>query len=321
MHISQFMEKNFKHFNSRVTLDAAKAYKTHMEKGGKMMVTLAGAMSTAQLGISLAKMIRENKVHIICCTGANLEEDLFHLIACDRYKTIPNYRTLTAEQEEELFNQGYNRVTDVGLPEGETMAMMGEIMTPIWKDNDQNNKPAFPYENLYRLFREGTVQPLLKKGLETSWLYAAYEKNIPVIVPGWADSSTGNAFAALCYDGTIKNPNSVKSDTEHMLFLIKWYLENSKNASIGFFQIGGGIAGDFPICVVPTLRQEMQTNAPLWGYFSQISDSTTSYGSYSGAEPTEKITWAKLAKETPMFVIESDATIVAPLIFSYVLGE
>ena len=89
---------------------------------------------------------------------------------------------------------------------------------------------------------------------------------------------------------------------------------------MGFFQIGGGIAGDFPICVVPMLRQDMeQEDTPLWGYFCQISDSTTSYGSYSGTVPNEKITWGKLGPDTPSYVVESDATIVVPLIFAKVL--
>ena len=45
----------------------------------------------------------------------------------------------------------------------------------------------------------------------------------------------------------------------------------------------------------------------------------SSYGSYSGATPNEKITWDKLTQDTPMFVIESDATIVAPLILTALL--
>ena len=101
---------------------------------------------------------------------------------------------------------------------------------------------------------------------------------------------------------------------------VDWYGKQSANHSIGFFQIGGGIAGDFPICVVPLIQQDLQRAAPFWGYFCQISDSTTSFGSYSGAVPNEKISWGKLAIDTPRFVIESDATIVAPLIFGYLLG-
>ena len=103
--------------------------------------------------------------------------------------------------------------------------------------------------------------------------------------------------------------------------LVDWYLENTASQSLGFFQIGGGIAGDFPICVVPLIQQDLHQECRLWGYFCQISDSTTSYGSYSGAVPNEKITWGKLSVDTPRFVIESDATIVAPLVFAYVLEQ
>ena len=108
---------------------------------------------------------------------------------------------------------------------------------------------------------------------------------------------------------------------EVMMFLVDWYKKNSQGAGVGFFQIGGGTAGDFPICCVPMMEQDLGwTGTPLWAYFCQISDSTTSYGSYSGAVPNEKITWGKLAPDTPKFIMESDATIVAPLIFAYVLG-
>jgi deoxyhypusine synthase len=107
-----------------------------------------------------------------------------------------------------------------------------------------------------------------------------------------------------------------------MMLLTEWYEKTSATSSIGFFQIGGGIAGDFPICVVPMLQQDLgKVDTPRWGYFCQISDSTTSFGSYSGAVPNEKITWGKLSADTPKFIIESDATIVAPLVFACVLGQ
>lgn len=128
----------------------------------------------------------------------------------------------------------------------------------------------------------------------------------------------GNIFASYVLKGELK-ASTMKSGIEYMTFLADWYTENSQNG-IGFFQIGGGIAGDFPICVVPMLYQDMErTDTPFWSYFCQISDSTTSYGSYSGAVPNEKITWGKLNIDTPKFIIESDATIVAPLIFAYIL--
>jgi deoxyhypusine synthase len=152
-------------------------------------------------------------------------------------------------------------------------------------------------------------------------MLAACEKNLPIITPGWEDSTLGNIFVSHVIRKDIKNIDTVKSGLEAMGMMIDWYKENSKDQSIGFFQIAGGIAGDFPICVVPLIQQDLQEDCKLWGYFCQISDSTTSYGSYSGAVPNEKITWGKLGEDTPRFVIESDASIVAPLIFAYVLGQ
>jgi deoxyhypusine synthase len=151
-------------------------------------------------------------------------------------------------------------------------------------------------------------------------MVAAAEKNLPIVVPGWEDSTMGNIFSSYCIKGAFK-PTTMKSGIEYMMWLADWYPKNCAGKGIGFFQIGGGIAGDFPICVVPMLYQDMEMHdVPFWSYFCQISDSTTSYGSYSGAVPNEKITWGKLDIHTPKFIVESDATIVAPLMFAYILG-
>jgi len=128
-------------------------------------------------------------------------------------------------------------------------------------------------------------------------------------------------YAAACMRGDVKNVHTVRTGIEYMVQLAEFYQSVTKTSTLGMFQIGGGIAGDFPICVVPMLHQDMEIEAKLWGYFAQISDSTTSYGSYSGAVPNEKITWGKLGVDTPKFIVESDATIVAPLIFAYILNQ
>ena len=323
--VGNFIKKNFKHFNSAVIVDASKAYVDHLNSDGKMFVALAGAMSTAELGISLAEMIRQGKVHAICCTGANLEEDLFNLVANKYYKRIPNYRELSPSDEQKLFDSHLNRVTDTCIPE-EAMRRIEKHIIKLWKKADENNERYFPYEYMYQLINQGLLKEYYQIDPKDSWLIAACEKNLPIWTPGWEDSTLGNIFVALTkeknyYNEQIKNIQIVKSGLEQMSFLIEWYKENSKNNSIGFFQIGGGIAGDFPICVVPLLQHDLNEKCKLWGYFCQISDSTTSYGSYSGAVPNEKITWGKLAADTPKFIIESDATIVVPLIFAYVLGE
>jgi len=314
------MKRNFLHFNAAVLVDASEAYVAHLKKGGKMFVTLAGAMSTGELGISLAKMIREDKVHGICCTGANLEEDIFNLVAHNHYKRIPHYRHLSAEDELELRNQGLNRVTDTCIPEEEAMRRIERQVLKFWQKADKEKKRYFPYEYMYQLFRSGAINEHFQIDPKDSWILAACEKNIPIYTPGWEDSTLGNIFVANVMRKEVLDYSVVKAGVEQMADLIRWYRENSQKESIGFFQIGGGIAGDFPICVVPLILQDLKEKCRLWGYFCQISDSTTSYGSYSGAVPNEKITWGKLDVTTPRFVIESDASIVAPLIFAYVLG-
>jgi deoxyhypusine synthase len=313
-----------------------------------MLVTLAGAMSTAELGISLAEMIREGKVHAISCTGANLEEDVFNLVAHSDYKRLPfelvedncikrfpPYRELSAKDEEELMVRHLYRVTDTCIPEDVAVLPLEKALRRAWRRAKRKRERHFPHEFLYQILLSGKLK--YQGNERDSWVLAAAEKGLPIWVPGWEDSTLGNAFASDVYKEEkgerSKGERSrdrqeqelvhtIKTGVEYMVWLANWYEKTSRQHSIGFFQIGGGIAGDFPICVVPVLEQNLKkTDIPLWGYFCQISDSTTSYGSYSGAVPNEKITWGKLSATTPRFIIESDATIVAPLIFAYVLGK
>jgi len=318
--ITAFIQNHFRHFNAAALHDAAAAYQQHLEQGGIMLITLAGAMSTAELGISLSEMIRQDKVHAISCTGANLEEDIFNLIAHSHYRRVPHYRHLSPEEELALRKQKLNRVTDTCIPEAEAIRKLERILYQHWEEAQKNNERLFHYEIIYRCIQSGSLTPYYETDPKNSWVVAACEKGLPIWTPGWEDSSVGNIFAAAVRKGAITNSHVIKDGIEQMNALADWYLEKSCEQSIGFFQIGGGIAGDFPICVVPMLRQELQTEVRLWGYFCQISDSTTSYGSYSGAVPNEKITWEKLGIDTPRFIIESDATIVAPLLFAYVLN-
>lgn len=323
--ITDFITHHYRHFNAAALKDAAEGYNAHLAAGGKMLVTVAGAMSTAELGLSLAEMIRQDKVHAICCTGANLEEDIFNLVAHDHYERVPNYRDLTPEDEQKLLDRHMNRVTDTCIPEMEAMRRIEKVVLEEWVAADQAGERYFPHEFMYKILRGGKLKESYQIDPKNSWMIAAMEKNLPMIVPGWEDSTLGNMYAGHCISGDVKNVHTVRTGIEYMIEFAEWYTKNAKPlgnvGSMGFFQIAGGIAGDFPICVVPMLHQDLQRDeVPLWGYFCQISDSTTSYGSYSGAVPNEKITWGKLGIDTPKYIIESDASIVAPLVFAIVLG-
>ena len=323
MHITNFLKHHYRHFNAAALIDAADGYNKHLADGGKMMITLAGAMSTAEMGIQLAELIRQDKVQIISCTGANLEEDIFNLVAHDFYERVPHYRDLTPADEHELLKRHMNRVTDTCIPEEEAMRRIEHTVLKFWEKADKAGEAYFPHEFFYQILLSGELEQYYQIDPKDSWMLAAAEKNLPIICPGWEDSTLGNIYAGHVITGDIKNVHTMRTGIQYMIYLADWYTEQATDASkVGFFQIGGGIAGDFPICVVPMLHQDLgRHSVPLWGYFCQISDSTTSYGSYSGAVPNEKITWGKLGEKTPKFIIESDATIVAPLIFAIVLGQ
>jgi deoxyhypusine synthase len=320
--ISEFVHHHYRHFNAAALIDAADAYERHIDQGGQMIVTLAGAMSTAEVGLSLAEMIREEKVHAISCTGANLEEDIFNLVAHDHYKRLPHYRELTTKDEEKLMVGQLFRVTDTCIPEEEAVRRLESAVLEEWVVADRAGEAYFPHEFFYRILLSGKLEQYYQIDPKDSWVLAAAQKGLPIMVPGWEDSTLGNTFAGYAISGQIRNVHTIRTGIEYMIELTRWYQATCRKHSIGFFQIGGGIAGDFPICVVPMLEQNLKIqDIPRWGYFCQISDSTTSYGSYSGAVPNEKITWGKLSAATPKFIIESDATIVVPLIFACVLGH
>ncbi len=300
-----FVERHFRHFNAGELRRCSESLCDFIDSDGRLMITLAGAMSTAEIGRSLAPAIRAGKIHAICCTGANLEEDLFHLIAASHYADIPNWRDLSPREVSQL----KNRITNRTLREEKAIRKVESQLVSLWKESSGK----LPHEFLYELVKkvETDADP------RDSWLLAAAECNLPLFVPGWEDSTLGNIFAARVIEGSV-DVNAILGGTHYMLKLAEWFRENPSN---GFLQVGGGIAGDFPICVVPMLRQDLGENVPLWSWFAQISESRPSYGSYSGAPPNEKISWEKLGVETPKFVIESDATIVLPILLSCLLDE
>ena len=320
MNVREFIDRHYTNYNSRVVRQAAEAYEAHVQAGGKMMITLAGAMSTARLGRHLSRLIDADLVHGICCTGANLEEDVFNLLAGDEYEPIADWRALRAEDDVALYERGMNRVTDTCIPET-VMRHMEHRLVKAWS---AATEPKRPGQYMKQILGQPDIAQHFQRPNE-SWVLAAAEHDIPIWTPGWEDSTTGNIFAANVMMGNIPSHAAVAHGTQQFVELMRWYDQASADRSapsVGFFQIGGGIAGDFAICSVPCLIQDLQReDTRFWGYFCQISDAVTSYGGYSGAPPNEKITWGKLDADTPKFMIESDATIVAPLIFSWLLED
>ena len=229
--ISQFIERHYRHFNAATLVEAAEAYNAQLAGGGKMFVTLAGAMSTAELGLSLAEMIRQDKIHAITCTGANLEEDVFNLVAHDHYERVPHYRDLTPADEQALLNRHLNRVTDTCIPEEEAMRRIEHAVLALWQEAQTQGERYFPHEYLYRLLNEERVKAHYQIDPRDSWLVAAAEKNLPLFVPGWEDSTLGNMFVGHCLVGDL-DFNVVRSGTEYMGALANWYLQTTMGQSV-----------------------------------------------------------------------------------------
>ena len=319
MSIRAFVDEHYRHFNAGTVARASALLVDHLAEGGRIFLTLAGAMSTAEIGRTLADMIRAGYIAAISCTGANLEEDVFNLIARDAYVKVPNHEDLAPADEVDLFERQLNRVTDVCIPEEAAIRAIEHRLMGVWRTAQETGESLLPHEHLYRLLRSGALEDSYQADPMHSWVLAAAEANLPIYVPGWEDSTLGNIFAARCSEGHL-HPNVVLGGTHYMTDLMRFY--RSCSSPLAFLQAGGGIAGDFPICVVPLLHQDLkEEDVPLWSWFCQITDATASYGGYSGAPPNEKITWGKLGVDTPKFNVHSDATIVLPLMFAYVLDR
>lgn len=313
---AKFIRRNYYHYSSQTLKNATMACKHLLNNGGRLFLSVAGASSTARLGIPIAKMIRRGFVCGMSVTGANLEEDVFNLIGNEEYLQIPDYKDLTPEDDEKLAKKKINRVTDSAIP-ATAMKEVEDIIIEDWKNSKE---PKFPHEYLTNILLSRKLEPYYQVDPDESWLLAAAEADIPIVTPGWEDSTLGNVFTALVRKMEVQ-PSVVKMGIEAMNYLADWYLKDKKQK--GFFQLGGGIAGDFPICVVPFLRQDCQMGDKVkhWDLFCQLTNAIVDEGGYSGAAPNEKITWDKISKKTPRFSIHGDFTINAPLIFDSLLGE
>ncbi|MEC8914007.1 MAG: deoxyhypusine synthase family protein, partial [Candidatus Thermoplasmatota archaeon] len=241
MSVRDFIEGNYRHFNAGALAQCADSLRGFLDGGGRLMVTLAGAMSTAEIGRTLAPAIRAQRVHAICCTGANLEEDLFSLVARSHYESISDWRELTASDEVELRERGMNRVTDVAIPEEEAIRMIEGPLMSLWEDAEAAGDTRFPHEYMYDLLLHGGLE--FDADPSESWLMAAADANLPIFTPGWEDSTLGNILAARVLDCSLKSPDIVGSGLHAMQALADWYRED--DSPTGLLQVGGGIAGDF----------------------------------------------------------------------------
>jgi deoxyhypusine synthase len=340
--VTNFLVRNKRHCNGGKTTDAGLWLKEHLDKGGKLFLTMAGAGSSFELGIPISKLIRAGKVHGISVTGANMEESMYRYVAQSYYYYIPDYMELTPAEENELREAGLRRITDTFLPEDESVRKILPELEKLWRKAEAENKSHLWHQYFFQLFEEGLIEKDSAAKEEDCWLHEAWKHNIPVFVPGAEDSTMGNIFTQACYDGDhpflskYKHPDGpispfiIKPSFAYMHRLAEWYMDNTKDSSIAFLQLGGGIASDFPICVVPHIKHDYLADETMeikdklvraWAGFMEIHSSPMSFGSYSGAGFKEKITWDKFAPDAFGLQICGDYTEHFPDIAAIILGE
>ncbi len=327
--VSTFAMRTLQHCNGGATLQSALWLKDHLDRGGKLVVTISGALSSFQVGVMLAELIRQDKVHLISATAANHEESYYRYVAHSHYAYSPRYTELTPEQEAELRDAGLRRITDTFLPEDESVRIMEPHLLAMWQDAQKKGERYFPHEYFRRLFEKKLIKADKGANPADCWALAAYEKNVPIVIPGFEDSTMGNIFASYTYAGphrkdkkTIIDQHVMKTGLEYFTWLYDWYMKESKDTPIAFLQLGGGIAADFPICVVPSIKHDLKQHGKVrdWAGFIEVGSSPMSYGSYSGAGGKEKITWDKLSTKSYYQVIQSDVTVVFPWMAAVLLG-
>lgn len=339
--ISNWLVDTKRHCNGGRTIDAGLWLKKHCDNDGKIFLTMSGAGSSFEQGIMIGELIRRGKITAISVTGANLEESLYRLVAHSDYAYIPNYQKLSRAQEKELDIVGFRRITDTFLPEDESTRIVLPEIEKLWRESEAAGEQLLWHEYFLRLLERGKLKFDPKANSTDCWLYQAAVGHIPIFVPGWEDSTMGNIFTQLCCDTNHPflsqykpdkpiNRNIILPSVCYMHRLTEWYLDNTQEKGIAFLQLGGGIAADFPICVVPHLKkdwlseqsQEIQDQViRSWAGFVEIHDSTMTYGSYSGAGADEKVTWGKLDEDSFGIQIAADYTLAFPDITALILGK
>ena len=156
MSVREFVDEHYRHFNAGELAKTARSLSEFIDAGGSLMVTLAGAMSTAEIGRSLAPAIRKGVVKAVTCTGANLEEDLFNLVAYSHYTEIDDWRSLSAEQETQL----ENRITNRTIPEEEAVRKQEAAAR---REEGATRRQEEALRNIFRLSMD-SVRPRSRPG-------------------------------------------------------------------------------------------------------------------------------------------------------------
>ncbi|ALU11864.1 deoxyhypusine synthase [Ignicoccus islandicus DSM 13165] len=253
----------------------------------------ANLVATGLRGV-IAQLIDKGLVDVIVTTCGTLDHDVARALGHEYYK-------------------GYFNVDDKMLAELE-IHRLGNVFIPF--ENYGPPVEKFVHQLLDELEWEEIVpwKLLMEAGSkledENSILRKAYERNVPIIVPGITDGAFGTAILTYSEKKRLEGKKIYLNLLEDERLLSQKVFNSEKSAAL---IIGGGISKHHVI---------------WWNQFKGGLDYavylTTALefdGSLSGAQPREAISWGKLKPSGKSVVVYGDATVLLPLILSAVYAK
>jgi len=286
-----------------------------MARDGECLVvmTLAGAMTVAKQSLIIAELIDRGIVNAIVSTGALMAHGLVEATGLSHFRYNPEV------SDEDLYEQGYNRVYDTLEPE-RNLDDVEEVMAEILNHWD-HNEVLCSYKLNHAIGEHLAKRSKEERGI----LKSAYEKGVPVFVPAFTDSELGLDFALNNRIRESTGRHKLRFDPFEDLEHFAATLLRQKR--LGIFTIGGGVPRNWSQQFGPFIElrhRRVGENVPLkrYHYGLRICPEPVYWGGLSGSPYSEAVSWGKFvppAEGGRFGEVFVDATIGLPIIVAAVL--
>jgi deoxyhypusine synthase len=276
----------------------------------QVVLTLAGAMTVAKMGLVICDMIDHGLVQAVVSTGALMAHGFVESTGLAHYK----YRD--GMDDAALYERGYNRVYDTLEPES-NLEHVEQILYAILREWDASETLCSQKLNArlgqYLIARHPQTRGVLK---------SASEHGVPVYVPAFSDSEIGLGVAIHNREQTLAGKPRIHFDP--FLDLEHYSTAVSKASRLGIFTIGGGVPRNWAQQVGPyleiierTLGEKAGGMITRFHYGVRICPEPVHWGGLSGCTYSEGVSWGKFvppAKGGRFAEVYSDATIAWPIV-------
>ncbi|HLW84845.1 MAG TPA: deoxyhypusine synthase family protein [Candidatus Sulfotelmatobacter sp.] len=278
-----------------------------------VVMTLAGAMTVAKQGLIVTELIDRGIVNAVVSTGALMAHGLVEATGRAHFRHNPEV------SDEELYEQGYNRVYDTLEPE-QNLDDVEEVMSAVL-DGWDHNEVMCSYKLNHAIGEHLARHAQGQRGI----LKSAYDKGVPVFVPAFSDSELGldTALNNRLRESTGRHKIRFDpfEDLEHFAATLL------RQKRLGIFTIGGGVPRNWSQQFGPFLElrhRRLGENLPLkrYHYGLRICPEPVYWGGLSGSPYSEAISWGKFvppAEGGRFGEVFLDATVGLPLIVAAVL--